>query len=139
MGTDVEHTAQLLHAIGQAAQAKMPGARPLGRQAHAVVGDGGDDVAGGSRSNGDIHSRGPRVAQGIDQTFLDHPVNRQGDAGPEFSGQFLAQRQGDRRVALLAVPDQALERRRQSQGVERQRRQPRNQAVHGVVEARGLV
>ena len=42
-------------------------------------------------------------------------------------------------MAALPVAHQVLERRGQPERVERQRREPRNEAVHRVVEARRLV
>ena len=72
---DVERAPQLLHALRQAAQAEMPGPRPVGRQADAVVGHRGDDSPGVAL-HGDVDARGLRVPQGVDQTLLHHAVDR---------------------------------------------------------------
>ena len=47
--------------------------------------------------------------------------------------------QPDRRIAALPVAHQILQRVGESQRIQRQRHQPRNQAVHRIVEARRLV
>src|SRR5258706_10830164 len=104
---DGKRAAQLLHAVRQTTQTKMPGPRPIGGQPDAVVGHGGDD-APCIALHGDIPPRGARVPQGIDQALLYHPVNRERDAGAEFNGEFPAKRKSDRRGAPLPVAHQAL-------------------------------
>ncbi len=138
VAADLEPAAELCDAIGESAQAEMPGPRPVCRQTDAVVGDAhADPLLGAVDHNAD--PRGLRVAQRVDQALLDHAIDGERHARAEIGRKLVLEIDGHRDMAALPVAHQVLERGGEPERVERERREARNEAVHGIVEARGLV
>ena len=135
---DLEPAAELCDAVGESTKSEMSGPRPVGRQTDAVVGDAhADPLLRAVDHNADPGGLG--VAQGVDQSLLDHAIDGERHARAEIGGKLVHEIDGDRDMAALPVAHQVLERGGEPERVERQRREARNEAVHGIVETRRLV
>ena len=82
---NMKRAPQVRDALGQAAQAKMPGLRAVLRHADAVVGYRDDDLKR-IHAHGDVDARGLRVAQRVDESFLHDAVDRKRHARTELGG-----------------------------------------------------
>src|SRR5690606_9882578 len=134
----LETSAQRLDALGEPAQTEASGAREVGRQPDAVVRDGyGDALV--VAVHVDLYARRMAVPQRIDQPLLHDPIDRQRNAVAEIAGEPIARGQRYAGAAALPVADEVLEGLAEPERVERERLEPRNQAVHRVVETRRLV
>ena len=110
----------------------------FGRQAAAVIAQIERDPPGRG-PQAQLQTAGLAVAQRVCDALLRRPVQRKRRVAdqPRFD-QVDLKFDRDRRMALTGAFDQVVQRFFEAEAVEYQRREPRDQTVHRVVQARGL-
>src|SRR5437763_7467427 len=133
-----ESPSQVFDPLGETTQAEVTGSTPLSRQPHSVVGDRDDHaLAVGYQVN--AHALRLGVTHYVHQSLLHDAVGRERGAPAEIRGQLVLQREHGDGMAALPLAHQALEALRQAEGIERRGREPRDEAVHRIIEPRGFL